>query len=735
MIHSLFPGDGASPALFFTLAGSAAASGRLLALALYPHRAERAAGAAAWLLLAYACIVLPCTALGAAGLLRPAPMTTAALFILTASLAVFTAARRTKHAPPSCEMQSPGPALPAWSAAPFAAAGLCAAFVALVWGVAAPPPPWDAFVYHLPFAANWLQNGAISLVTVPFGDQAGTYFPSNTELYFAWLMMPLRSEMLTSAAQFPFYLGAGVAVYAVARELGRSRTAACAAASLGLLIPGFMRQTTAAEVDVVFATLFLTSLLFLLRFFRTNAARDALLSGLGGGLLAGTKYIGAPFLLLLAAPALAVAFKRRAGRALALYALAGVCGGGFWYARNWLATGNPVFPMTVSLFGIEAFPGGYTRDTMLQSIFHARSAGQWLDAMREATGAPLGALLCAAVPAGLAASWRSAHRARAAYACLLAPALIAVFAFAVPYNLEARFTFAAWLLACVCAAHAMDAPRASLRVAAWSACAAAAAASLSGNEFFVSRVSMIRQILTARPDADQPADLLLAMRPCVALLCAGALAAAAGVFAARRASGAMRAAGVALAAAGLGAALLAPFAGLPAYRQYRHAYAREFHLGHAWRFLEAYQAQAGPAPAVIAYTGSDLCFGLYGPTLENRVVHAAVTAHPDWKFHDCVRALKGRGEYQVPDTDRIDFCRRDADPEAWVRNLDALGAQFVVIARLHQNDRPHLPHDEYGFPEERAWAQARPHRFRLIYPLREHNPDALIYRVLPAPAP
>ena len=225
-------------------------------------------------------------------------------------------------------------------------------------------------------------------------------------------------------------------------------------------------------------------------------------------------------------------------------------------------------------------------------------------------------------------------------------------------------------------------------------------------------------------------ELALAMQPGAVLLGASIAGAALGILILRDdGRAAVRAAGAVILVPCIAGALLSPFVILPRYRSYRHAYAPEFHLGHAWWFLDQYQAAAGPRPARIAYTGSDLTFGLYGAYLENRVIHAAVHAHAEWKFHDCVSALKRSGQYAPPDTDRIDFCRRNPDPDAWVRNLERQDVDFVFIPRLHQNDRPHLDHDPQGFPTERTWADARPQLFRLIYPAPGHpNPQVRIYR-------
>ena len=76
-----------------------------------------------------------------------------------------------------------------------------------------------------------------------------------------------------------------------------------------------------------------------------------LLFGISAGLLIGTKSIGlvyAPVPGLLFLMQLRGRGGARAVADMASAALCALCAGGFWYLRNWLATGSPVFPLHVA---------------------------------------------------------------------------------------------------------------------------------------------------------------------------------------------------------------------------------------------------------------------------------------------------------------------------------------------------------------------------------------------------
>ena len=54
----------------------------------------------------------------------------------------------------------------------------------------------DGPIYHLYFAARWWKAGRLILVAAPFGENAATYFPSNGDLWFTWLMASSGGDLL-----------------------------------------------------------------------------------------------------------------------------------------------------------------------------------------------------------------------------------------------------------------------------------------------------------------------------------------------------------------------------------------------------------------------------------------------------------------------------------------------------------------------------------------------------------
>src|SRR5439155_3953703 len=89
----------------------------------------------------------------------------------------------------------------------------------------------------------------------------------------------------------------------------------------------------------------------------------ALLAGIAAGLALGAKADG---IVLAAAAALGLACVLARDRALkgssrvaafGGFAGAAVVVGAWWYAKNWIDVGNPVWPFRVDLFGAHVFTG------------------------------------------------------------------------------------------------------------------------------------------------------------------------------------------------------------------------------------------------------------------------------------------------------------------------------------------------------------------------------------------
>ncbi|HSS37425.1 MAG TPA: hypothetical protein VLT58_01530, partial [Polyangia bacterium] len=148
---------------------------------------------------------------------------------------------------------------------------------------------YDALSYHLHAPATWLADGRLSIVPAVFGDPAAAYAPANLELWFAFLMAPLRSDYLAGVGQLPFAGLAALAVAAAAREAGARREAALGGALAFLLVPEVWQQARTAMTDLGMAALLLSGMPFLFRLRRAASTADLLAVAAAMGLAIGTK--------------------------------------------------------------------------------------------------------------------------------------------------------------------------------------------------------------------------------------------------------------------------------------------------------------------------------------------------------------------------------------------------------------------------------------------------------------
>ncbi len=588
------------------------------------------------------------------------------------------------------------------------------------WGWVSPPPPWDSFVYHLTFPASWIKAGAIYPVTVPFGDQGGTYFPSNTELIYMWILQYFAQDFATNILQWFLLAMAGTAVFRIARHLGAVRDSAICAGVAVFFIPGMAHQSVASEVDIAFSTFFCTALYFLLRWDSHPRNRHAALFACAtAGLFLGTKSIALVWTLFFLAPIALYSFIRhRKPLLLITGAFAVIATGGFWIVRNFILTGNPVFPLTIELMGHVIFDGAYTKATMLNSVFHTGSFREWLTLLTHELGTGTLALITLATAGTLSSRARPLFKV---IFTLILPAILLICFFLIPYNRETRFAFSASLLAL------------------------AAAAAFSSNRFFGIRVRSAVPYLIALVCAANVFSNIHDKDSIYRNLLFYVQALASGgneVFAAMRLPAALIAAAGFLAAATVSISLFArsirrinriliPLAAIAAiagistlaatYPKYQFKYYSGTPMGHSWEFTHSIVTGS----AGIAFTGTDLSYALFGPRLANHVYHVPVNRHGFRFFHQCNNYVKETGQYTLPQNDRIDFCRREPDYDKWYSLLKTEKTDLLYVSVLHQNDLPTLPHDQQGFPIERAWADTHPESFRLLY----MTPVVHIYQV------
>ena len=234
----------------------------------------------------------------------------------------------------------------------------------------------DGPIYHLYFAVRWWKAGRLFLVATPFGESAATYFPANGDVWFTWLMVAWGGDRLARIGQAPFLLLAAIAVFRIGRMLGASRNSALLATCWFLTSTPLLIFSYEANVDTIFVAFSMIAVYFFLLDFQEAAGTAALvLGGLASGIALGTKPVGVVFVPPLLALVLGAkaARSRSTRKTLAAFFLILFClllTAGFWFGRNFLLTGNPLYPLHLELFGTSILSGWYGRDAMRFSVYY-----------------------------------------------------------------------------------------------------------------------------------------------------------------------------------------------------------------------------------------------------------------------------------------------------------------------------------------------------------------------------
>jgi hypothetical protein len=608
----------------------------------------------------------------------------------------------------------------------------------------------DGPIYHLYFAVRWWKAGRLFLVATPFGENAATYFPANGDVWFTWLMVAWGGDRLARIGQAPFLLLAAVAVFRSGRMLGASRNSALVATCWFLTSTPLLIFSYEANVDTIFVAFYMIAVFFFLLDFQAAAGTAALvLGGLAAGIALGTKPVGVVFVPPLLALVLGVkgARSRSMRKTLAAFFLILFClllTAGFWFGRNLLLTGNPLYPLHLERFGRSILSGWYGRDAMRLSIYFLPIT-EWralIDILLAVADPRLAPFWIAALAGAWAIGGRgSPEQDRLTWAlAALAVLNVALYWICIPYRTQQRFMLQAVGLAAVPLARLLDRRR-GLRVAAaallllhlltsqtWPVTLEETKIPWDLSPFIPNAVSAslplfarVEGALRAGPGPAAIAGItfLLGMGCCAGLT----------VWAGSR-SNVSTGRGLKncalLAAGGLGLAGLAALqTGAPALdaRQRFYPPFPMFYLG--WLDLEG---RSGPSGARLAYAGTNIPYYLFGIGLRNEVRYVNVDAHPDWLMHDYHRAAVQRKEPTWPNS-RPGWDRAHPNFQAWLSNLQAQQIQLLVVTRAASGEGPHNVADSEGFPIERIWADSHPELFEPLHGPSQKDPCFRLYRL------
>ncbi|MBP7216396.1 MAG: hypothetical protein KBA46_03825 [Candidatus Omnitrophica bacterium] len=228
-----------------------------------------------------------------------------------------------------------------------------------------PPCGWDNISYHFVFPVEWLKSGTLDTPISICDDPSPPYYPINGSLFFLWFMLPLKNVFLADLGQVPFFIVAFLSVYAICRKLDVRQEYAFFGAALFMLTPNVFKQLEIAYVDVMMAALFFAGLNFLLALRQDFSLKHCVAWSLYCGAFLGTKtsaiiyglfLIGLFFVLLVGR----IKEKQGVGRVfgyLAVFFAIIIITGGYTYVKNFLVTGNPLFPADIHVLGKRLFKG------------------------------------------------------------------------------------------------------------------------------------------------------------------------------------------------------------------------------------------------------------------------------------------------------------------------------------------------------------------------------------------
>ncbi len=248
-----------------------------------------------------------------------------------------------------------------------------------------PSYSWDALYYHLPIVGQIIQSGTIQENPTPsFIQQYMNIFSKNVNLFFVWNVIFLKSEVIVDLSQLFFTLAGVLAIYSMALKQKIREKYAVYAALLFFFTPVLILQSTTNYVDAAVSMLFLVALNFgVNNIIAHGPAADhtvdpgagnrvsMLFSGLAAGILLGSKPTGPLFIFVLAGVMLTCevikhikpqgstgyGLKHGLKTFLVCFMLPVFLIGGYWYMRNWVFYGNPVYYMDISVFNVPLFKG------------------------------------------------------------------------------------------------------------------------------------------------------------------------------------------------------------------------------------------------------------------------------------------------------------------------------------------------------------------------------------------
>ena len=279
---------------------------------------------------------------------------------------------------------------------------------------------WDDYTYHLVYPALWLREHAIAAPAPPQAFTMQAWYPLSASVVAAWFMTPMQGSRGDALAWVsltgPLYAGivAGGAATLLAR-LGCRPGAWAVPIVLFATSPRIgVMASSFSDADLATAAVLFGSLVFAVPRGTDEDARDvradASYAGLLSGVALGVKVSAAPLALVILIMVARRGWTRARWRGAAgvtlVVAAAWIATSGYWYARNVVHTGNPVYPAKFLVWPGVTFP----ETTLLEYARHYGAGRTIADALVVYADWPRSHALLAVLGLLGLAGWLAWHR-------------------------------------------------------------------------------------------------------------------------------------------------------------------------------------------------------------------------------------------------------------------------------------------------------------------------------------
>lgn len=226
------------------------------------------------------------------------------------------------------------------------------------------PRGFEVNAYHLPLAVNFFRDGSVDFWSAAFTHT----YTANMSLWSGLFLVALP-ERITAVTNFPFLALAALAIHQLCRAVGTDRSLSLLCAAGLTTIPVFSFSAIEIGADVAGVAMIAAASYFALA--RPSCFPSwPVMAGISAGLAFGFKSLHLVPIAVLGMIVLIDGLRGRTATATSARVTladrlrpAAAFGGwslalaGLWLTRNWLATGNPLYPVHVAgVFDVLGWP-------------------------------------------------------------------------------------------------------------------------------------------------------------------------------------------------------------------------------------------------------------------------------------------------------------------------------------------------------------------------------------------